>query len=62
MQIEAELYVVPEDFRSAVEPEAALPGLVATLSEVPLTAKDKLKSIEQTEALKRRMLAKVGRG
>lgn len=54
--------MVPEDFRSVVEPEVALPGMSATLTEVPLTAKDKLKSIEQTEALKRRMLARVGVG
>ncbi|GIL91331.1 hypothetical protein Vretimale_17741 [Volvox reticuliferus] len=61
-KIEAELYAVPADFKSTLEQEVVLPGLVSTLSEVPLSAKDKLASIESTEALKRRLLARVGAG
>lgn len=62
LQLEAELYAVPPDFQSSLEQEVVLPGLASTLTEVPLSAKDKLASIEQTEALKRRLLAKVGQG
>lgn len=61
-KLEAELYAVPPDFQSSLEQEVVLPGLASTLTEVPLSAKDKLASIEQTEALKRRLLAKVGQG
>ncbi|GIL64002.1 hypothetical protein Vafri_17942 [Volvox africanus] len=61
-KIEAELYAVPADFKNTLEQEVVLPGLVSTLSEVPLSAKDKLASIEATEALKRRLLARVGAG
>ncbi|GFR51808.1 hypothetical protein Agub_g14267 [Astrephomene gubernaculifera] len=61
-KIEAELYAVPADFQSQLEQEVVLPGLVSTLAEVPLSARDKLASIEATEALKRRMLARVGAG
>ncbi|EFJ45666.1 hypothetical protein VOLCADRAFT_105874 [Volvox carteri f. nagariensis] len=59
-KIEAELYAVPADFKNTLEQEVVLPGLVSTLSEVPLSARDKLASIEATEALKRKLLAKVG--
>ncbi|GLC44912.1 hypothetical protein PLESTB_001688800 [Pleodorina starrii] len=61
-KIESELYAVPADFKNSLEQEVVLPGLVSTLSEVPLSARDKLASIEATEALKRRLLARVGAG
>ncbi|KXZ53883.1 hypothetical protein GPECTOR_6g801 [Gonium pectorale] len=61
-RVEAELYAVPADFKTGLEQEVVLPGLVSTLAEVPLSARDKLASIEATEALKRRLLARVGAG
>ncbi|PNH00340.1 hypothetical protein TSOC_013841 [Tetrabaena socialis] len=61
-KLDAELYAVPSDFKNDLEQELILPGMVSTLSEVALTARDKLASIEATEALKRRLLAKVGQG
>lgn len=59
-QLEQELYALPSDFTTQLEQELVLPGMVSTLAEVPLAAKDKLKSIEATEALKRSLLAQVG--
>ncbi len=59
-QLEQELYALPADFTNQLEQEVVLPGMVSTLSEVPLSAKDKLRSIEVTEALKRSLLAQVG--
>ncbi|PNW77129.1 hypothetical protein CHLRE_10g423350v5 [Chlamydomonas reinhardtii] len=59
-KLEQELYALPSDFTTQLEQELVLPGMVSTLAEVPLAAKDKLKSIEATEALKRSLLAQVG--
>ncbi|KAG2440395.1 hypothetical protein HYH02_010284 [Chlamydomonas schloesseri] len=59
-KLEQELYALPADFTNQLEQEVVLPGMVSTLAEVPLSAKDKLRSIEATEALKRNLLAQVG--
>ncbi|KAG2486345.1 hypothetical protein HYH03_014927 [Edaphochlamys debaryana] len=61
-KLEAEMYAVPADFKSTLDQEVVLPGLVSTLAEVPLSARDKLANIEATEALKRKLLARVGAG
>lgn len=54
-QQEAELYQVPDAMKAAVQ-EVVLPGLMTTITEVEVSVEQKLKSIEQTEALKRRLL------
>jgi hypothetical protein len=55
-EIEAELYEVPEGMMPATR-EETVPGMVATITEVEVSVAQKLRSIEATEALKRRLLA-----
>eukprot|EP00884_Botryococcus_braunii_P022485 jgi/Botrbrau1/8920/Bobra.0148s0033.1 len=53
---EDDLYVIPENLRGQETKPQDVPGLMTTITEVPLSMNHKLKNIEETEAAKRRML------
>ncbi len=43
--------------QASLQQEVILPGLITGLSEVPLSMEQKMKNIEQTEAIKAKLLA-----
>eukprot|EP00955_Chlamydomonas_euryale_P017939 190907-Chlamydomonas_euryale.AAC.1 len=58
-KVEAELYAVPEHLQPTMN-DVSLSGMNAAITEFVLPADDRLRKIEETEAAKRRMLARAG--
>jgi hypothetical protein len=54
---EQELYKVPEAFKAQLTKEVSIPGLITAITEVEVSKEEKLKRIEETEAMKRQLLA-----
>lgn len=57
-KLELELYAVPEEYKSQMQQEVIIPGLITGISEVALPLDQRLKNIEATEAIKRSLLSK----
>jgi hypothetical protein len=55
---EQELYAVPEAFKGSLTKEVSIPGLMSTITEVEMSKEAKMKKIEETEAMKQKMLAR----
>lgn len=57
---EEELYRVPEELKSRMQQDVVIPGLNTSITEVPVPLDHRLRNIEQTEAMKRTLLAAGG--
>lgn len=54
---EEELYIVPEELRTNLVSDNVMAGSGTGITEVPLSVAHRMHNIEQTEAMKRKMLA-----
>lgn len=54
---EQALYQMPEGLTAQLTREVSIPGLITAITEVEVSKESKLKKIEETEALKRKLLA-----
>jgi hypothetical protein len=55
---EQELYAVPEALKASLTKEVSIPGLITAITEVEMSKEAKMKKIEETEAMKQKMLAR----
>jgi len=55
-RLEAEMYKIPEEYKTNMAQEVVIPGLNTVITEVALPASVRLRNIEETEAMKRRLL------
>mmetsp|Transcript_18633 Transcript_18633/g.40036 ORF Transcript_18633/g.40036 Transcript_18633/m.40036 type:complete len:160 (+) Transcript_18633:394-873(+) len=58
---DADLYSVPDEFKTTLQQDVPIAGLMTGITEVALPVEERLKKFEETEAAKRRMLAAASR-
>eukprot|EP00199_Chlamydomonas_sp_CCMP681_P006707 CAMPEP_0119105460 /NCGR_PEP_ID=MMETSP1180-20130426/3407_1 /TAXON_ID=3052 ORGANISM="Chlamydomonas cf sp, Strain CCMP681" /NCGR_SAMPLE_ID=MMETSP1180 /ASSEMBLY_ACC=CAM_ASM_000741 /LENGTH=289 /DNA_ID=CAMNT_0007090505 /DNA_START=16 /DNA_END=885 /DNA_ORIENTATION=- len=53
---EADMYLIPDEYKTILTGDTVVPGMTVVISEVPVSAAVRLQNIEQVEAMKRRLL------